>query len=140
MKNTIQVKTFEKLQSIKQTHVKVKDLEHISLEMQEYFMPKNIENVNKEETQLIFKIRCQVINVKMNMKTQYSTYECSICQEENESQKHIYECKEILKKKNDKSEMINYEEIMNGTVDEKYAVARNFRENMKLFEEMKGKT
>ena len=140
VKNTIQVKTFEKLQSIKQTHVKVKDLEHISLEMQEYFMPNNIENVNKEETQLIFKIRCQVINVKMNMKTQYSTYECSICQEENESQKHIYECKEILKKKNDKSEMINYEEIMNGNVDEKYAVARNFRENMKIFEEMKGKT
>ena len=140
VKYTIQVKTFEKLQSIKQTHVKVKDLEHISLEMQEYFMPNNIENVNKEETQLIFKIRCQVINVKMNMKTQYSTYECSICQEENESQKHIYECKEILKKKNDKSEMMNYEEIMNGNVDEKYVVARNFRENMKIFEEMKGKT
>ena len=103
-------------------------------------MPNNIENVNKEETQLIFKIRCQVINVKMNMKTQYSTYECSICQEENESQKHIYECKEILKKKNDKSEMMNYEEIMNGNVYEKYVVARNFRENMKIFEEMKGKT
>ena len=28
VKNTIQVKTFEKLQSIKQTHVKVKYLEH----------------------------------------------------------------------------------------------------------------
>ena len=61
-------------------------------------MPSNIENLNKEETQLIFKIRCQVINVKMNINTQFSTFECSICQDEDETQKHIYE---ILQKKKD---------------------------------------
>ena len=36
--------------------------------------------------------------------------------------------------------MVNYEEIMNGNVEEKYTVARNFKGNLKIFEEMKGKT
>ena len=52
----------------------------------------------------------------------------------------ISECKEILKKKTDDSEMINYEEIMNGNVYKKYKVASNFKENMKIFEETEGKS
>ena len=47
----------------------------------------------------------------MNINTQFSTFECSICQDEDETQKHIYECKEILQKKNDESDMVNYEEM-----------------------------
>ena len=57
VRNTIQIKTFKKLQSLKQTHAKVRDLKHLKLEMQDYLMPNNIEKTNKEETQLIFRIR-----------------------------------------------------------------------------------
>ena len=68
VKNTIHKNSFFKLEAKKQTHSKVKDLEHIRLEMQDYFMPNGIENMNKEEVQLIFKIRSKTTNVKMNRK------------------------------------------------------------------------
>ena len=60
--------------------------------MQDYFMPKGIENMNKEELQLIFKIRSKSTDVKMNTKNQFETYECSVCFVENETQEPIYQC------------------------------------------------
>ena len=87
--------TFRKLESMKNMHSKVKDLKHTRLKIQEYFLPNGIENVTKQETQLIFKMRSKVTNVKNNMKSQYETFECSACLIENESQKHVYECKQI---------------------------------------------
>ena len=68
IKNTINQKTFLELESLKQTHSKVKVLRHIRLEMQDYFLPNEIEKMNKEEVQLIFKIRSKSIDVKMNRK------------------------------------------------------------------------
>ena len=103
-------------------------------------MPNNIEKTNKEETQLIFRIRSQVINLKMNMKSQYDTFECSICHKEEESQIHVYECKEILKMKKCDKERPKYEEIMTGDVHKKIQVARIFKENFKIFEQNKANT
>ena len=58
------------------------------------------EGISNEEIQLIFKIRSRVINVKPNMKGIYDAHECKVCQKEDETQKHIYECEEIWKIKN----------------------------------------
>ena len=117
VKNTVHKNAFFKLEAKKQTHSKVKDLEHIRLEMQDYFMPNGIENMNKEEVQLIFKIRSKTTNVKMNRKNQFETYECSVCFAENETQEHIYQCEEIWKlKKESKIEIPKFEEILNGNV------------------------
>ena len=72
----IEENAFKKLESMKNMHSKVKDLRHTRLKIQEYFLPNGIENVTKEETQLIFKMRSKVTNVKNNMKSQYETFEC----------------------------------------------------------------
>ena len=74
------------------------------------------------------------------MKSQYDTFECSICHKEDESQNHIYECKEILKMKNCEIERPKFEEIMTGDVHGKIKVARLFKENFKIFEQKKTKT
>ena len=74
------------------------------------------------------------------MKSQYDTFECSICYKEDESQNHIYECEEILKMKNSAVERPKFEEIMTGDVHEKIKVARLFKENLKIFEQNKAKT
>ena len=74
------------------------------------------------------------------MKSQYATFECSIYHKEDESQIHIYECKQILKMKNCSIERPKYEEIMTGDVHKKIEVARTFNENFKIFEQMKAKT
>ena len=101
--------------------------------MQDYLMPNDVENMNKEEAQMIFKIRCRSLNVKMNMKNQYDSFECLVCLSENETQDHIYECKEILKLKNFKhSEIPKYQEIFNGNVHKKILVARILKENLEI--------
>ena len=133
VKNTIHKNSFFKLEAKKQTHSKVKDLEHIRLEMQDYFMPNGIENMSKEEVQLIFKIRGKTTNVKMNRKNQFETYECSVCFAENETQEHIYQCEEIWKlKKQSKKEIPKFEEILYGNIQQKVKVPRIFQENMKI--------
>ena len=60
-------------------------LEDKRLKMQEYFLPNEL-NVYKEEIQLIFQLRCQVIKLKINLKGLYDTYECAVCMDEDESQ------------------------------------------------------
>ena len=61
---------------MKNMHSNVKDLKHTRLKMQEYFLPNGVENVTKQETQLIFKMRSKVRNVNNNVKGQYETIEC----------------------------------------------------------------
>ena len=45
--------------------------------------------MNKEEAQLIFKMRCRVTEVKNNMKGSYDNLECTACGIEDETQIHI---------------------------------------------------
>ena len=67
------------------------------------------------------------------MKGIYDTYECEVCLMEDESQKHIYESKEIWKKKESNDEHIpKYENILDGNVKEMDEVARIIQENMKI--------
>ena len=140
VRTAIQQKTFKKLENMKLTHSKVKNLKYIRLEMQEYLKPHNIKDINKEITQNIFRIRSKVLNVKMNRKNQYETFECKVCLVEDESQEHVYECRKIweLKQKNN-MEVPKYEEILWGKASEMIEVEKILRENMKILEEYEQK-
>ena len=136
VRNSIVQKTFKRLEEMKETHSKVKNLKYVKLEMQDYLMPNPTENMNKELVQNIFKIRSKVMNVKMNRKNQFETHECEVCFEVNETQEHLYECKEIWKLRNEiYMENPKYEEILYGNVHTKVKVARIFLENMKIREQ-----
>ena len=133
VRNTIQLKSFRKLEKIKETHSKVKNIKHSRLEMQDYLMPNDVEKMTKDEVQMIFKIRCRSLNLKMNMKNQYETFTCMVCLIEDETQSHVYECKEIFKLNNNKQiEIPKYEEIFNGNVHQKVIIARILKENLKI--------
>ena len=96
VKKSITEHSFTYLENIKQSHSKVKELEYEKLKTQTYFLPNKL-NIYKEDIHLIFRMRCKVVNLKMNMKGIYDAYECKVCQNEDESQEHVYECKEIWK-------------------------------------------
>ena len=138
VKNIIKEKAFRRLETMKQTHSKAKFLKYQKLEMQDYLMPNDIEKITKEEVQLIFKMRGNITNLKMNMKNQYESFECEVCESEDENQKHVYECKKIWELKNEKKgHLQKYEDIMTGNVKDKIKIARIFKENMKIHEEFK---
>ena len=133
IKQKIEDKTLQKLQDLKKSHSKVKHLEHNSMGMQKYLQP-NSAKMSKEEAQLIFKLRCQVTNVKTNLKGKYDELECRACKIEQETQKHIVECIVLSKEK----EKIEFEKIYHGTVEEKVIIARKFQKNYKILEEENG--
>ena len=84
-----------------------------------------------EEAQLIFKLRCQVTNIKQ-IRGKYGELECRACRPEEENQKHItQECK-ILNKETEK---IEYETLFNETVNEKIRIARKFQKNYEILVE-----
>ena len=138
VRNMILQKTFTKLENTKQTHSKVKSLKHIRIEMQDYLMPNDVHDMNKEDAQMIFQIRSKVMDLKMNMKGNFEKFECSVCLLEEETQEHVYQCKQIWKmKKKIDSNIPNYEEILWGNVMQKLKVARILKENMKIREQYK---
>ena len=140
MRTFIEKNAFRKLERMKQTHSKVKDIKHIKLKMQDYFLPNSIKNVTIQEIQLIFQMRSNVVNLKLNMKSKYETLECEACLLENESQQHVYECEQIWRKRDIKNiEKPMYENIIWGNVIQKIKVARIFHENMKILERIRDK-
>ena len=66
---------------------------------------------------------------KLNSKGKYETYECQVCEKEDESQEHIViKCESL----NESMEEKKYESIFDGNVIEKINIARKFIENIKL--------
>ena len=133
IKEGIKSNVFKKLQETKYSHSKVDKVEHNELKIQKYLQP-NKEMMNKEVSQLIFKLRCRVTETKVNLKEKYDNLECRVCHKEEENQEHILICGEI--NKNRKIENIKYEKLFNGTVHEKVKIAQRFKENLKTLEKI----
>ena len=51
-------------------------------------MPNNIK-MKKEDAQLIFKLRCRMTQIKVNLKGKNDTLECDACGKEEETQQDI---------------------------------------------------
>jgi hypothetical protein len=94
IKRKVEYKSFKYLENIKETHSKVKSLKHPVLKMQPYQM-------KKEECQVIFQMRSQVTNTKMNQKHRYNSYECEACGQTDESKEHVTNCNVILEMHNE---------------------------------------
>ena len=134
VKEKIEVKAFENLQKKNKSHSKVKQLNHNAIKMQKY-LQANQTNIKREEAQLIFKLRCKVTEVKVNLKGSYDYLECGACGLEEESQKHIIQCEKLNQIK--RTEEINYDKLFDGTVLEKLKIAKVFKENLKLLDQIK---
>ena len=68
----------------------------------------------------------------MNVKGLYDTYQCEVCMNEDESQKHIYRCPEILRIRN-----IKFDEIPDNEKNHKWECkrkVRNFKNLWRKFE------
>ena len=69
------------------------------------------------------------------MKGKYDNFECGACGQDEESQQHILDCPELNKM--EKYEKIKYEKLFNGTVADKIKIARRFKENFDILENLK---
>ena len=132
VKERIHEKTLERLKKLKNSHSKVKDIDYEIIKIQKYLQPNNI-NISREETQLIFKLRCRVTGVKTNMRNMYSDVLCDACGIQEESQKHVIQ--ECIKLNENQDNMFIYEKIYNGSVSEKVEIAKKFEKNYQKLQE-----
>ena len=71
-------------------------------------------------------------DVKVNMKGIYDTYECNLCKREEESI-------EIRNMNSDTDNMIKYDNLFNGKVNDQVEIARVFKENTEIKERILNK-
>ena len=103
--------------------------------MRKYLQPSQ-HNQTKEESQLVFKLRSRMTDLKTNYKGIYDDYGCSACGKADESQSHILECEELQSRNEEIYESLKFENIFDGNVKEQLKIARIFKQNMKIKEEM----
>ena len=137
IKEKINLKAFENLQKVKESHSKVKEIQHNLIKIQKYLQPNSIK-ITREEAQLIFQLRCRVTETKVNLRGKYDNLECEACGLEEETQQHIIECKEL--NRNKEEQKFKYENLLNGTVLEKVKIATRFKENFEMLERRKKRT
>ena len=126
--------SFQRLEILKEKHSKVSNIKYGHFRMQKYLSP-NDENLSKSEMQTIFKMRCKVMNVKMNMKSMHESHECRVCLKEKETQEHVFRCKEIFEyRKSMNMVETNYDKIEYGSVKEQKEVMKTFKEQLKALE------
>ena len=137
-RQSIEQKTFEDLENKKKIHSKVKHIVHPKMKMQQYLKANKIK-ITKEEMQLIFKMRCRVTEIRNNLKGLYDSYECEVCNKEEETQEHILNCKEINKVENNEKR-IEYEKLFDGSVKDKLEIAKLFKQNFEIRKEIMKKS
>ena len=109
-----------------QIKTKGNKISYEQLEMQNYL--KADSDLNLEEKKMTFKIRTEMTDLKMNMKNKHDKYTCVACEVKdeitNETQEHVYICKNINKEDMAKCE---FKEIFSNkrcTENTKYVVKR----------------
>ena len=89
-------------------------------------------NITQDEIKLIFKLRCRVTDIKTNLKGAYDSFECKVCNIEEETQEHILKCEVITEMRKIKKLIPEYNKLFFGKVTEQLEIARCFKENMDL--------
>ena len=99
--------------------------------MQKYLKASQY-NIKQEEAQMIFNLRSRMTEVKINYRGSYETFECEACQENEESQMHITECKELIKLRKEYLKPQEYSKLFDGSVKNQLNIAKIVTENMKI--------
>ena len=122
----LKVTTFQYLLNLKDSHSKTRNLAYSDLSLQDYLKPSCIMSI--KEKSFIFSARCRMIEVKCNFKTGKTDLSCRKCKKEPESQQHILDCPELLKKPSD----MDYLDLFGKNLDKLISVGKHLRKCLNL--------
>ena len=131
LNEAISKRAFERLIEMKEKHSKLDNLKYSNLKMQNYLKPSRVK-ATQNEIETIFKMRSRMTDVKLNFRRKYENLDCRACNQEEESQKHLYECLEILKNKEIKTKMMKYDQIFGENSRNQVEIAKQFLENIEI--------
>ena len=123
LKEKVKIKSFEFLIKIQATHSKSKNIIYKKLSLQTYLSADS--SLTIKEKSLIFSARARMLDVKANFKVGKTNLRCRKCLKEEETQRHLLECSELM----DNSVMIGssnpkYEDLFSTDLDKVEVIGR----------------
>ena len=121
------------MNKIKKKHSKVESIDHPNLKIQAYFSADDSDKTIKN-IQDLFKIRSRMLEVKTNMKGNYTNYNCDECKIigriNEDNQEHLLNCPVINASKLYKES--DYSEIFAMNVNTQINITKEIMENMHI--------
>ena len=93
VKNKVETFALSQLEELKKKHSKSEKIESKKFEASKYLSDYRL---NRNEQQVLFKLRTQTLDVKMNFQNQHENLLCSTCQLFPETQAHLLQCPAIV--------------------------------------------
>ena len=129
IKSSIKQAAFSYLKDKQQQHSKVRHIQYDELQTQEYMTSAIFTN---EDVQLLHALRSRSTECKANYKQKYihSNIKCDLCKNEDETQQHILECKEIreaYKSDDVAKDKVNYENLFCKDVNKQKEITTLFK-------------
>ena len=122
------------LNELKLKHKKSQYLQSSSFKTAEYLVDSRF---SRSEAQLLFKLRSQTLNIKMNFQNQHSITLCQICKLFLESQSHLLQCPKIVPNLKLLSLKTNVDEnLIYGSVENQLIIVKIYMEIMEIRKEM----
>ena len=116
-------------------HSKVRNEIYKNLEGAKYF---DDERFTPDLSNLLFKFRTRMFNVRNNFRNQYRTnLLCPLCCEQEDSQEHLLKCKVILKELS--GQQYHYEDIFSEDLDKLLNIAKALKKVVKIREDKESK-
>ena len=93
VKEAVQSKAVEYLNSIKAKHSKVRTTKHEKLELQDYLKGSHVYSIT--ESKFIFSLRTRMLEIKGNYENKHENKRCIACNNNDETQEHLLSCSKL---------------------------------------------
>ena len=124
VKVAIHKAAFKWLNQEKATKSKIKNIQYLKFELQEYLLGNTLDT---REKKLLFQLRTRMVDTKLNFKNSHADISCPLCFQEDDDQEHVLVCSALLK---DTSLMADgtdkYSNIFHSDVTKQAAATRIF--------------
>ena len=114
VKAKVHEKAFTYLTKAKETHSKVKSLQHSKLQLQPYLRSGN--RLTIVEKQFTVAARTRMLDLRTNFKTEGSPTVCRRCETAQETQEHLLSCPALINDSIVISPVPNYQDLLGGNV------------------------
>ena len=91
IKNRVELKAFEYLTELKDSHSKSKNIKHEKIHLQRYLQSET-KNLSINDKKFIFAARTRMLDLKGNFKTGKLDKKCRKCEQSEETQEHLLDC------------------------------------------------
>ena len=130
VKEKINLKSFNELNTRKANHNKVKDIVHSNVQGPKEYLISN--KVTSKQSTLLFNLRSKcAMEFSMNFKGMSSDLLCPLCRQENDSQEHALSCETIAHNLTTEEREVNYSDLF-GTLEDQLKVVKIFQKVLKI--------